>query len=561
MLHTTRLGVLLQLFLDLPHLMRSEMKFFNLRIRFESAEEGHWTVYITSPSIISQPRKTEMNFALPFGTKYLEHLLDEIRDNIKYTDGGSLRVFRVGNPPNVEYLSQQQASIRLATVSGRTNGLLDLTEALGRDLFIALFKGEDSQAYSIYKRSWRQAIQHGGGLRICLLLPKDGTLDLIPFEYLYDPWDNTYLAKRPNISIVRAVPVQREPKGKLQGFLRLWYISASPEVHSPVNDFDIISDASWDTGLKVIPHPILNASTKKLVNRLGPNACYSPSIIHVSAHGDSGQIFLEQSSTLAGQLAAQFACADKLHLVVFSVCDIVNPLACAMELCRQGATAMTMQFPVTESALEQFLRAFYISYFRDYDLDSAVIAGRGQLANTLEWGTPVVVAPDLPSTPIHKRAVRWLRSFFTVHSLIPRWILSIVSLGLFISLSFLFYQIRQPEPLPPSIQQVVVHTSKAPFKAPDDGQRFPVTIEVGSGTVPIDILASPRNRPLVFTARVLGSNGGRVEKNNQRTHEAQFEYTPTLASTVEALEFCIHEKDQEAMKSCMTVVLDITIIR
>jgi hypothetical protein len=552
------------------------MKFFDLRLKFEPVNGNQWTVYITGPSVIKRPRKAKVDFTLPFSVEHLCHWRGKIKDSVEGCNGADLRVYRAGVPGNVEYISEEDVRGQRGNMCSQVVGPFDLTKALGKDLFTALFQASTSQPYEIYRRSRDRAVQQGKGLRIWLILPRDNILTLVPFEYLCDPWDASgeCLAKRTDISIsmVRAVRVQKRPRGTPQGLLRLWYISASPQLLSPINDLDIISDACWETGLKVIPHPILKASTEKLImllGRLGADSRYSPTIIHVSAHGESNRIFLEKGNgqphpVLVPDLASRLASAKELRLVVFSVCDTDNPIDCAMDLCHQGVAGVVMQFPVTQDAVRGFQRAFYTNYLHDYDLDHAIAEGRRQIAlctgNTIEWGAPVVIEPEFPSPPFPMRIWRWLTSVtgLFARALVPRWII-IFLIVLALSLAAMVaYKFMQPPVLTSTIKQVVVYTGEAVFRAPDEGRLFPVFIKGEGGTVPIEVFATRENQPLDFTCTVIGA--GKVERRNANEHQAQFEYIPPPNSTAATLEFCIYEKTRKAMRSCMATVLDIIVI-
>jgi hypothetical protein len=579
------------------------MKFLDLRIEFSSVEVGRWNACITGPSAIRLPRESKVDFTLPFSFDHLQNWLNRIRDNVMHSNGLNLQVYRAGKPPNLRYLSQQEFSQMPNTAQNQITGPLNLTEAMGTDMFRALFQGQGSNAYSIYSRSRRRASERGMGLCIRLVLPDDGKLGQVPFEYLYDPWvRNGGLTRESDVSIVRAVPVEKgEPKGSSWGLLRLWYVLASPESFSPINDFDIISDATMNTGLKVVPFPVLNASTETLTNRLRTYARCSPHVIHVAAHGDSGWIFFEQSGghahpVLAQDLAAELARAEELRLVVFTVCDFDDPVSYTLALCRQGVAAVTMQFPITAGAAKQFQAHFYKSYFADRELDSAVAEGRHQIAvnisNTMEWGTPVMVVPEFPGPPVvsdnsyedqsnrllkrvstkikqtlintkniiaytFRRLRRWLWSLFAADLRIRLSMLITGGVGLFLIGFFCLSVLQELIPKPPisAIQQVVVYTGDKVFKAPDNGKRFEVTIRGEGGKIPIEVLTTPQNRSLDFAYKVWGP--GTLKKESQRGHEVRFEYSPTSASIVDVLEFCIHEPGQGTKESCLAVILDI----
>jgi CHAT domain len=544
------------------------MKFFDLRIEFRSAAEGRRTAIISGPTAIKSPHTAEVDFVLPFTLEHLQHWRDEINTRIK-EDKAIPKVHRVGDPPRVRYETQQDPRAQAIALQRQVAESLDLMAALGQDLFIALFKTEGSLAYAIYGRSRQRAIRRRRGLRIRLILPPDGTLDQVPFEYLFDPWARDFLAKRTDVltSIVRVVAVdQPKPKSTLQGHLRLWYISASPQLSAginSINDFDIISDATMDADLKVIPFPILNASADKLTHRLSTYARHGPHILHISAHGKSGHILLQNSSgmaepVLAEAIAAQLARSEYLGLVVFSICDMPNPIRCAMSLCRQGVAVVMMQQVISNEAVERFQTAFYAGFLNDRDLDSAVVAGRGKIAHqsTIEWGTPVVIVPAFPPVPRYVRLWHWLSSFLIARALIPRGGLIAVCLALCLILLLLVYEIQRPLPQPPAIQHIVLYTGSEKLTAPDQGQHFAVGIRGAGGTVPIEVFASAEEQQsLDFTATVLGT--GTVTSTREGAREAHFEYIPTTVPTSDMIEFCAQTTDVQALRSCMTLVLDI----
>jgi hypothetical protein len=541
------------------------MKFFDLRIEFRSAAEGRWTATITGPAAIKPPHMAEVDFGLPFTLEHWHYWRDEI--NTRLTQGEAIpKIYRAINPPHVRYETQPDPRTQATGLQRQFAESLDLMAAMGQDLFIAVFEAESSPAYGIYERLRQRAIKRGRGLRIQLILPPDGMLDQVPFEYLLNPWERNrdFLAPRTDLltSIVRMVPVdQPKPKSTLQGRLRLWYISAGSQLSNGgnnINDFDIISDATMNTDLKAIPFPLLNASTHTLVSRLSTYTQNGPHIMHISAHGQSGQIFLQHESVLADALAAQLALSTDLRLVVFSVCDMVNPVRCAVSLCRQGIAVVVMQFVISVEAIERFQTAFYTSFLNHRDLDSAVAAGRRRivLQNTIEWGTPVVIVPEFPPVPRHVRLWYWLSSFLIARALIPRGVLIAVALALCLIVLLLVYQIQRPLPQPPAIQRIVVYTGTAELEAPAKGRRFPVVIRGADGTVPIEVFASAdAEQTLDFSATVLGT--GSIRTKFKRVHDADFEYVPAASSLSDTIEFCAHSSDGQAPPSCMTLVLDI----
>jgi WD40 repeat protein len=287
----------------------------------------------------------------------------------------------------------------------------------GRTLFNALFTGEVGKRYAV---SQLAASNQGKGLRLKLriLSPE---LAALPWEFLYDPDGSDYICLSSMTPIVRYLELAQPPRPLLvTPPLSILAMTSSPK---DLPELDIerekqrlekaIADllAKGLVELTWLPGQTWYHLQREM--RRGPWH-----ILHFIGHGgfdartDEGLIALEDEEGKAQMLTAThlgrlLADHRSLRLVVLNACegargseqDIFSSTATI--LVRRGIPAvLAMQYEITDRAAIELSRVFYEALADGLPVDTAVGEARKAIsfgiANTLEWGTPVLYmrSPD-----------------------------------------------------------------------------------------------------------------------------------------------------------------------
>ena len=327
---------------------------------------------------------------LPFGELALEERLKDLQ----------IALLRAGN------VRRQIPSPEEATI-----------QRFGGTLFNALFTGEVRSRYDV---SQELANQQGKGLRLKLRI-QPPMLAALPWEFLYDARGAEYICLSRNTPVVRylelAQPIQ--PLAITQP-LRILGMVVSPtdldplDVHIEKERVERAVRGLQKLGLVELTW--LEGSTWRDLQRAMRNGPWH--IFHFIGHGgfdyqrDEGLVALANAEGRAHYFhATDFGrlLADHrfLRLVVLNACegarsgtrDIFSSTAAT--LVRRGiAAVVAMQYAITDAAAIEFSQMFYESLVDAMPVDAAVAEARKAisfaLANSLEWGTPVLYmrAPD-----------------------------------------------------------------------------------------------------------------------------------------------------------------------
>jgi CHAT domain len=290
-------------------------------------------------------------------------------------------------------------------------------EELGSNLFTSLFKGEVGSRLDV-SRSIAQS--DGKGVRIKLRITPPELAGL-PWEYLYDATRGDYLALGTSTPVVRYLPIA-QPIQPLEVTppLRILAMTAGP---SDLGELDVTRERQrLETALEKVRQKGLvevqwvpGETWEDLQQTLWDGPWH---IFHYVGHGgfserlQSGVIYLTGEDGKARELSAKDLAVllgdhEPLRLALLNSCetaqgaqtDIFSSTAAA--LVRRGTPAVVaMQFEITDDAAIQFSRVFYTAIARGMPVDSAVAEARKsvalQVANTYEWGTPVLFmrSPD-----------------------------------------------------------------------------------------------------------------------------------------------------------------------
>ncbi len=281
----------------------------------------------------------------------------------------------------------------------------------GRQLFSALFVGE---ARTRYDMSTEIARHRGLGLRIKLRIQAP-ELAKLPWEFLYDPRQGEYVCMSRETPIVRYIelPQPIQPLS-VQPPLQILGMVSSP---SNLPELDIerekkrletaIGSLESNGSVKLT---WLEGSTWRSLQRAMRGGPWH--IFHFIGHGgfdpnvDEGVIALEDDDRaahllLATELGRLLADHRTLRLAMLNACegargsrhDIFSSTAAV--LVRRGIPAvLAMQYAITDRAAIEFSRSFYEALADGLPVDASVCEARKAIslaiANTIEWGTPVL---------------------------------------------------------------------------------------------------------------------------------------------------------------------------
>lgn len=290
-------------------------------------------------------------------------------------------------------------------------------EDLGRDLFAALFGGDTASRLEVTRSL---AHQQGRGVRLKLRISAPELLGL-PWEYLYDPAIGDYVALSVGTPLVRYIPLPQhiEPL-EVTPPIRVLGMIAGPK---DLGDLDgerersrlemALKDLS-DSGVVEL-HWVPGETWEDLQEALWAGPWH---IFHFVGHGGfnerqgHGVLYFADAEGKSRELSATDLARllgdhDALRLAVLNSCDTAQGTqtdifsSTAAALVRRGTPAVVaMQFQITDAAAIQFSRVFYRAIARGMPVDAAVAEARKsialQVANSLEWGTPVLFmrSPD-----------------------------------------------------------------------------------------------------------------------------------------------------------------------
>lgn len=281
----------------------------------------------------------------------------------------------------------------------------------GSKLYKAVFSDE---VQSALRSSLDQARAQSSGLRIRLRLNEAPELVDIPWEYLYNPSLNRFLALSVNTPIVRYLELPENIKPlAVKPPLRVLVMIANPKDYPALdveNEWLNLKKAVGDLeerGLLILER-LETATPVALQYRLRRDDFH---VFHFIGHGgfdegaQDGLLMLENENGLGKALSGQYLGTilhdeDSLRLVVLNACEGArtgknDPFAgAAQSLVQQGLPAViAMQFEVSDQAAITFAHEFYAALADGYPVDAALAEARKIIfssGNEIEWGTPVL---------------------------------------------------------------------------------------------------------------------------------------------------------------------------
>jgi hypothetical protein len=317
-------------------------------------------------------------------------------------------------PFDEEEIHAVQSLLRGSTAPGQ--GAPDL-QSFGERLFQAVFGGAVGQAL---ERSQDRVASQAAGLRIHLRMTDAPELAQIPWEVLYDPVHQRFLALSDKTPIVRylELPIPETPL-QITPPLRLLMILSSPRDLPPVSadrERETVVNALSpleSTGL-VETEWTDTATLSEIQARLRRRDFHGFHFIGHAAFDEDrqeGQLAFENeqgASSLVSARTLALILRDHrpLRLAVLNACEGARPAArdpyagAAQRLVQQGIpAAVAMQTEILDQAAVILSREFYAALADGYPVDAALVEARKAvyIAGYEEaWAVPVLYthAPD-----------------------------------------------------------------------------------------------------------------------------------------------------------------------
>jgi hypothetical protein len=286
----------------------------------------------------------------------------------------------------------------------------------GAALFEAVFA---SEVRACFRSSLDEARRRQLGLRLRLHLEDPGLANL-PWEYLYNPSLNQFLALSVHTPIVRYLDLSdRTPPLAVQPPLHVLVMVSSPTDYAALdveNEWHKLTDALDElvTAGQVVLHRLDDASLSTLQQTLRRGDFH---IFHFIGHGEfdeqaqDGLLVLEGPNERGQRVSSQYLGMllhdhASLRLSVLNACEgartsATDPFAgTAQSLVQQGLPAViAMQFEIADETAAVFAHEFYRALADGCPVDAALSESRKAIfaaGRDVSWGTPVLYlrSPD-----------------------------------------------------------------------------------------------------------------------------------------------------------------------
>lgn len=288
---------------------------------------------------------------------------------------------------------------------------VQLSKEFGGRLFHALFT---ESIYHAFQVSRERAAQQGVGVRLRLRLAGAPELATLPWECLYDPAENRFLALSTETPIVRRLPIPTElPPLPVSLPIRILVLIASPTGLPALQ-----ADQEWANLTQALAD--LQQQGRVVLERLAPPTLSALQralrrgdyhVFHFVGHGgfdpgtQAGLLYLEdeagQADAVAGdRLGTLLHDERNLRLAVLNACEggrtaRDDPFAgVAQSLIQQDIPAVVaMQFAVSDEAAVCGAHEFYLALADGLPVDAALTEARKAIYGKgmgTEWATPVL---------------------------------------------------------------------------------------------------------------------------------------------------------------------------
>lgn len=300
------------------------------------------------------------------------------------------------------------------------SGAEAVARELGQTLFAAMFAGAAQQRLDAALDA--AGGTQPGGLRLRLDLSGAPELAELPWEYLYHPERNFFLALSPDLTLVRYVQMP-EPVRQLhvEPPLRILAMACSPTDLEPLDiarernnlavSLQRLTEAKM-VEIDWVPRNSLATVTSMLAQR-------DYHIFHFMGHGAllgdngddaTGYLMFESADGTAAPVSAERlgqAFRRTVCMAMINACEgaaggVLTPAAgVATSLLQQGIPAVVaMQFSISDEIAVAFAGEFYSAIAVGLPVDAAVTSARrnvwARFEENGEWATPVLFlrAPD-----------------------------------------------------------------------------------------------------------------------------------------------------------------------
>lgn len=320
-----------------------------------------------------------------------------------HSPAGEYSTFCQCDPADAELLDA------IATLSSTTVDGSFVTD-FGNFLFTELFTGDLA---SLYHASLNMVRGQGKQLRLRLRI-EPPALAHLPWEYLYDRREESFLAISSTTALVRHIPLRlptRPTSVRLP--LRILLVIANP-LDLPQLDIEqeqeIILEAlqDWTKSGKIQLQVVEQATLAQIGQAI---RTLQPHVFHFVGHGqfeqESASIALQDETGKAhfvdeSLFRELFAGANEMRLAVLNSCQTATlsasqPLVgLAPRLLQRNLSAVVaMQFPIADHSALIFAREFYRSLAAGYPMEAAVAEARKGMhltsaGQSADWGAPVL---------------------------------------------------------------------------------------------------------------------------------------------------------------------------
>ena len=283
---------------------------------------------------------------------------------------------------------------------------------VGERLFKAVFK---EAVIECFRASVEKVRAAGAGLQVCLLLDEAPELVALPWEALWDPKEQAYLADMPDLPLVRALRGATEAQVRSQPSPPLRVLALLPE---PRGEKKLGGATEWRQILEhlqplvaagLVQTELLEPPTlAELGDRVNREPCH---VLHIVAHGEredpeaGGTLILESASggrdrITGDDLARALSRHTPPRLVVINAChgahaaedDAFDGLP--QRLLKSGVPAVVaMRSAISDEAAVSFSAALYRQLAFGRTVEAAVVEARHTLAlggERAEWATPAL---------------------------------------------------------------------------------------------------------------------------------------------------------------------------
>lgn len=296
----------------------------------------------------------------------------------------------------------------------------DAIRSLGAYLFAYAFT---PPVEALFREACGLSLHSGRKLRLSLSLSGVGIMRL-PWEFLFDPIHERFLAASSSVTLSRSVPFTAiTNKAKVAGRIRLAVVTASPSDQPNLaygSEAAVIQSALDSNALvsTILDVRVANQCSIRALNRLIRD--WSPHVVHFIGHGDDlegGRLFFEDHAgrsqpANAELLSTLFLERRSVSMVVLNACNSATPLlsdsiaGLAYGVAFRGVPAViAMQFRMSDNAAVRFSEELYQSLSRGWRVEDAVQEARRALLveptySRLDFGVPVVFLRESAESPV-----------------------------------------------------------------------------------------------------------------------------------------------------------------